>query len=93
MKTINFINAKGNVQPKVRTAIQKQIKSILKETAAMPLEDCKKGNILVCEVGTDATNGEPIFVTLTVGVTQSHPDNKSQKKEKKTKNVEVPSLF
>jgi len=48
------------------------------------------------EVGTVETTNEPIYATVTVGVSTIHPDVKAKianRKSSKTDSVELPELF
>lgn len=97
MSKINLLNEKGNVRPKVRDSIKSQIGQMLKSSTAdkFLLDTTKTAGTYVIEVGTVETTNEPIYATITVGVSTIHPDTKrkSSKSAKTVDEVEVPTLF
>lgn len=97
MAKINLLNEKGNVRPKVRDSIKLQIGQMLKTSTsqAFLLDTTKTAGTYVVEVGSVESTNEPIYATVTVGVSTIHPDakRKSSKSVKTVDQVEVPNLF
>lgn len=97
MAKINLLNEKGNVRPKVRDGIKSQIGQMLKNnlSESVLLDTTKTAGTYVIEVGSVETTGEPIYATVTVGVSTIHPDakRKSSKSVKTVDEVKVPILF
>jgi hypothetical protein len=97
MAKINLLNEKGNVRPKVRDGIKSQIGQMLKNnlSESVLLDNTKTAGTYVIEVGTVETTGDPVYATVTVGVSTIHPDakRKSSKSVKTVDEVKVPILF
>ena len=97
MAKINLLNEKGNIRPKVRDGIKSQVGTILtKGLSNFPIDSTSQNGTYVMEVGTVESTGEPIWATITVGVSTLHPDMKvktSSRKSSKTDEVEIPELF
>jgi hypothetical protein len=97
MAKINLLNEKGNIRPKVRDSIKLQVGTMIKSSLSnLPIDSTQSSGTYVMEVGTVETTNEPIFATITVGVSTIHPDVKaknSNRKSSKTDSVEVPELF
>ena len=97
MAKINLLNDKGNVRPKVRDGIKSQIGQMLKNNLSdkLLLDNTNTAGTYVIEVGTVETTGDPIYATVTVGVSTIHPDakRKSSKSVKTVDEVKVPILF
>jgi hypothetical protein len=97
MAKINLLNEKGNVRPKVRDGIKSQIGQMLQMSigSKVDLVSTKNAGTYVLEVGTVESTNEPIYATVSVGVSTIHPDakRKSSKSVKTVDEVEVPNLF
>ena len=97
MAKINLLNEKGNVRPKVRDSVKTQIGQMLKSATAdkFLMDTTKSAGTYVIEVGTVESTNEPIYATVSVGVSTIHPDakRKSSKSVKTVDEVEVPTLF
>jgi hypothetical protein len=97
MAKINLLNEKGNVRPKVRDGIKDQVGTIIRKGLSnFPIDTTSTSGTYVMEVGTVESTGEPVYATITVGVSTLHPDMKaknSSRKSSKTDTVEVPELF
>jgi len=95
MAKINLLNEKGNVRPKVRDSIKSQIGTLISKSVDIDLRNTKSAGTYVVEVGQVETTNEPIYATITVGVSTVHPDTKSKnsRKSSKTDTVEIPELF
>lgn len=95
MAKINLLNEKGNVRPKVRDSIKSQIGTLISKSVEIDLRNTQKSGTYVVEVGQVETTNEPIYATITVGVSTVHPDTKSKnsRKSSKTDTVEIPELF
>jgi hypothetical protein len=97
MAKINLLNEKGNVRPKVRDSVKAQIGQMLKSATAdkFLMDTTKTAGTYVIEVGTVESTNEPIYATVSVGVSTIHPDTKrkSSKSVKTVDEVEVPTLF
>jgi hypothetical protein len=96
MAKINLLNEKGNVRPKVRDDIKSQVGSLItKGLDELPIERTSQSGVYAMQVGTVETTGEPIFATISVGVSTMHPDTKAKnsRKSSKTDTVEIPELF
>lgn len=102
MTKINLLNENSNIRPNVRKAIQKQVVGMLTENLPAIVDKTEKKNLVTIEVGEVADcpvvemNGKPIYVTLEVGVTIVHPNDKvkgdKEKPVQATKET-VPTLF
>jgi hypothetical protein len=95
MAKINLLNEKGNIRPKVRDGIKTQIGSLISKSVDIDMRNTQTAGTYVVEVGTVETTGEPIFATISVGVSTMHPDTKAKnsRKSSKTDTVEIPELF
>jgi hypothetical protein len=97
MAKINLLNEKGNIRPKVRDSIKLQVGTMIRNSLSnLPFDSTQSSGTYVMEVGTVATTNEPIYATVTVGVSTIHPDVKaknSNRKSSKTDSVELPELF
>lgn len=98
MAKINLLNEKGNVRPKVRDGIKDQVGTIIRKGLSnFPIDTTSQSGVYVMEVGTVETTGEPVYATISVGVSTMHPNDKvknsSRKSSKNTDTVEIPELF
>lgn len=95
MAKINLLNEKGNIRPKVRDSIKSQVGTLISKSVSLDMENTQSAGVYVVEVGQVETTNEPIWATITVGVSTVHPDTKSKnsRKSSKTDTVEIPELF
>jgi hypothetical protein len=97
MAKINLLNEKGNVRPKVRDGIKAQIGQMLQMSigSKVDLVSTKNAGTYVIQVGNVESTDEPIYATVSVGVSTIHPDakRKSSKSVKTVDEVKVPNLF
>lgn len=100
MAIIAFINENGNVSAKVRERLKSQtMGAITKAMDKCNLEtiaNADKG--LSIPLGTDKTNGNPIYAHISVVISQHNPAEKTAKSKSKTKKkvvdeVELPDIF
>lgn len=100
MATIAFINENGNVSAKVRERLKSQtMTAITKAMDKCNLEtivNADKG--LSIPLGTDKTNGKPIYAHISVVISQHNPAEKTAKSKTKTKKkvadeVALPDIF
>lgn len=99
MKTLNWLNEKGNVSVKVRDGVRKQIKDKFAEMLENTFEDCvpnANGGISVA-IGEDKSSGQTIYAHFDFTVNLKNPNEKTERKkgEKKAKveEPEIPELF
>ena len=99
--TLYFRTEKGGVSNKARTAIKSQASKAV--GTALDVDNLKFEYVedkacYVMEIGTDATTGNPVYVTLDLKVTDMHPSDRAARKSRAGKSkpaakVEVPDLF
>lgn len=91
MAVIGFINEKGNVAAKVRERLKGQAMTAITKAMSscnLPIvENADKG--LSVMLGTDRTNGDPIYAHISVVVSQHDPSIKTAKSKTKTKTKTV----
>lgn len=91
MAVISFINEKGNVAAKVRERLKGQAMSAITKSMSscnLPIvENADKGISVM--LGTDRTNGKPIYAHISVVVSQHDPAVKTAKSKSKTKTKTV----
>lgn len=87
MAVIGFINEKGNVAAKVRERLKGQTMTAIEKamsSCGLPCEvNADKG--LSIRLGTDRTNGDPIYAHISVVVSQHNPAEKTAKTKTKSK--------
>jgi uncharacterized protein (UPF0218 family) len=95
MAKINLLNEKGNIRPKVRDSIKSQIGTLISKSVEFDMQNTQSAGTYVVKVGEVETTNEPVWATITVGVSTIHPDTKAKtsRKSSKTDNVELPELF
>lgn len=87
MAVISFINEKGNVAAKVRERLKGQAMTAIEKAMSscnLPTEiNADKG--LSIKLGTDRTNGKPIYAHISVVISQHDPSVKTAKSKSKSK--------
>jgi hypothetical protein len=101
MAVISFINEKGNVAAKVRERLKGQAMTAITKAMSscnLPIvENADKGISVM--LGTDRTNGKPIYAHISVVISQHDPAEKSAKSKTKpktktaVKDEPLPDLF
>ena len=99
MKTLNWLNEKGNVSVKVRDGVRKQVKEKFAELLLENFEESvpnANGGISVA-IATDKSSGQTIYAHFDFTVNLKNPNEKTERKkgEKKDKVEEpaIPELF
>lgn len=99
MKTLNWLNEKGNVSVKVRDAVRKQVKDKFAELLLDNFDESVpnvNGGISVA-IATDKSSGQTIYAHFDFTVNLKNPNEKIERKkgEKKEKVEEpaIPELF
>ena len=92
MAVIGFINEKGNVAAKVRERLKGQAMTAITKAMSscnLPIvENADKGISVM--LGTDRTNGKPIYAHISVVVSQHDPAVKTAKSKSKAKTKTAP---
>ena len=100
MKTLKWLNEKGNVSVKVRDAVRKQVKDKFAEMLLDNFEESVpnvNGGVSVA-IAQDESSGKTIYAHFDFTVNLKTPEEKTERKkgDKKTEKVEeptIPSLF
>lgn len=92
MAVIGFINEKGNVAAKVRERLKGQTMTAIVNglsSCNLPIaENADKGISIM--LGTDRTNGEPVYAHISVVISQHDPAVKTAKSKSKAKTKTAP---
>ena len=92
MAVIGFINEKGNVSAKVRERLKGQAMTAITKAMSscnLPIvENADKGISVM--LGTDRTNGKPIYAHISVVISQHDPAVKTAKSKSKAKTKTAP---
>ena len=101
MAVISLINEKGNVAAKVRERLKGQTMTAIERAMSScnlsTVTNADKG--LSIMLGTDRTNGKPIYAHISVVVSQHDPAEKTAKSKTKakaktkTEDEQLPDLF
>lgn len=89
LPTITFTTEKGGVKPAVRSQIREQALTYLN---LADFEKAADGSYIKA-VAIDEMSGEPIYVNVSLTITNHLPTKRVAKSKKSAPVVEVPSLF
>lgn len=99
MKSVKFINEKGNVSNKVRNAVRAQIDAKLSTMLAEQFEEVQpnaNGGYAI-PVAQDEKTGDIIYATVSFSLSLKNPAEKTERKKvakvATAEEVEVPDLF
>lgn len=98
MKTLKWLNEKGNVSVKVRDGVRAQINAKLSAILSENFEDVvpnANGGFSI-PVATDSGSGKPIYATVNFTLNMADPAEKVARKsapKKEQPEEEIPSLF